>query len=93
MSLTGEALLAAALKLPEAERAALAEALFESIGGGPEDVPDAVDLHPDWDEELRRRLEDMRTGAAPGIPWEVLRDELAVCDLGSMWNSIGTPPL
>jgi putative addiction module component (TIGR02574 family) len=70
MSSTGEALLAAALKLPEAERAALAEALFESL-----DAEEADLIDDEAYAEYRRRLEECREDPSASVPWSELRDE------------------
>jgi putative addiction module component (TIGR02574 family) len=55
-------LLEAALALPEAERAELAELLAESVH------TEAGRLHPGWESELRRRVEELDAGAVRGVP-------------------------
>ena len=70
-----QSVLDAALQLPDADREALAERLWESLG----DEEPAVGDHPfaaEWDEEIRQRVEDMRSGKEPGIPWEQVRKHL-----------------
>ena len=69
MSTQLQSLLDAALLLPESERGELAARLMESL----EDIPE---FHEEWDEEIRRRLNDMRSGRDLGIPWEQVRKEL-----------------
>ena len=70
-------ILDAALRLPDADRAALAERLWKSLddGDGEDDEGDFGD-HPfaaEWDEEIRQRLEDARTGKVKSVPWEEVR--------------------
>ena len=55
-------LLEAALALPEAERAELAELLAESVRAG------SGRLHPEWEGELRRRADELDSGAVRGVP-------------------------
>ena len=52
---------AAALELPPAERAQLAQRLMASIERDPE-------VEAAWDEEIRRRLAELEGGSARGIP-------------------------
>jgi putative addiction module component (TIGR02574 family) len=52
--------------LPEDARIELAEALLESVDLGPAyECTDAA-----WSAEAKRRLEEVRTGAAKLVPWE-----------------------
>ena len=57
---------AAALMLPETERAALAHALVKSL-----DAPADSDIAQAWEEELLRRLNeiDCKRGFDPTLPW------------------------
>lgn len=59
-----------ALALPVEERAALANTLLESIGDSDESAQQA------WDEEVARRIEDLKVGKAVTVPWEQLHREL-----------------
>lgn len=59
----------AALPLPEVERVELAAVLMANL----DDLPM---FHPDWDEEIQRRVDDMRSDRDPGIPLVQLRKEL-----------------
>jgi putative addiction module component (TIGR02574 family) len=68
MTPTLEALCQAALALPEAERAELAERLFDSL---PSDVPSQ--LHPAWRAELRRRAAQVDSGEVRPVPWNEVR--------------------
>jgi putative addiction module component (TIGR02574 family) len=64
MALTLEQLKEAAAALPDGERAELAEFLLESLG------PEDNGSEEDFDRELGRRMEEMRSGKAKGIPGE-----------------------
>ncbi len=65
MQLSSEAILQAALQLPEGERLDLAARLLDTVPPGIMSVDD-----PGFIEELDRRLND----GSPGIPWEEIRD-------------------
>lgn len=59
----------AALQLPRGERARLAERLIASLGCDSE-----VDAK--WRAEVRRRVEELRSGAVPSIPGEQVFREM-----------------
>ena len=63
-------LLKRALALSEDERAALANTLLDSLETGNESVQEA------WDEEVARRMADLKAGKAVTVPWEQLHREL-----------------
>jgi putative addiction module component (TIGR02574 family) len=63
-------LLKRALALSIEERAALANTLLDSLEATNESVQEA------WDEEVARRIEDLKTGKAVTVPWEQLHREL-----------------
>ena len=63
-------LLKRALALPADERAALANTLLDSL-----DTPNQS-VDQDWDEEVARRMEDLKAGKAVTVPWEQLHREL-----------------
>ncbi|MGZ4836869.1 MAG: addiction module protein [Terriglobales bacterium] len=63
-------LLKRALALSVDERAALAHTLLDSLGGTDESVQEA------WDDEVARRIEDLKAGKAVTVPWEQLHREL-----------------
>ena len=63
-------LLKRALALSVDERAALANTLLDSLEGTSESVQEA------WDQEVARRIEDLRAGKAVTVPWEELHREL-----------------
>jgi putative addiction module component (TIGR02574 family) len=57
-----------ALRLPEKERADLAAQLIDSLDPSQEE-----DVETAWDQEIRRRIEELRTGQATAIPWPEAR--------------------
>lgn len=61
MSLTLESVTAEALKLTPDERAELIERLIAS-------VESPMSLHPEWEAEIERRLDDLEAGRAEAIP-------------------------
>jgi putative addiction module component (TIGR02574 family) len=63
-------LLKRALALSVDERAALANTLLDSLEITNESVQEA------WDNEVARRIEDLKTGKAVTVPWEQLHREL-----------------
>jgi putative addiction module component (TIGR02574 family) len=63
-------LLKRALALSVEERAALANTLLDSLEGTEESVQAA------WDEEVARRMQDLKAGKAVTVPWEELHHEL-----------------
>lgn len=63
-------LLKRALALSMEERAALANTLLDSLDVTNESVQEA------WDQEVARRMEDLKTGKAVTVPWEQLHREL-----------------
>ncbi len=70
MESRGQAVLEAALNLPEEERALIAEQLLATLSGtGPSSSDD------DFAAELERRFEEGRDDATATIPWADLRDE------------------
>ena len=61
MTDSAQALAEAALKLPPEERELLVERLIASLDQG-------LALHPEWHDEIVRRLADMRSGRTRFIP-------------------------
>jgi putative addiction module component (TIGR02574 family) len=59
-----------ALALPVDERAALAHTLLDSLDATDQSVQEA------WDEEVARRMDDLKAGKAVTVPWEQLHREL-----------------
>lgn len=58
----------AALDLSEDQRASLALRLIESLDGGPDD-----DVEEAWRQEIARRVEELRSGAATTVPSSEVR--------------------
>ncbi|HEX8829639.1 MAG TPA: addiction module protein [Longimicrobium sp.] len=69
MSTTIDEVEAVALQLPRAERARLAERLIASLD---EDLA----IENRWKEEVRRRVEELRSGAVPSIPGDQVFREI-----------------
>jgi putative addiction module component (TIGR02574 family) len=65
-------LLQKTLALAEADRAALAGSLLESL----DQVVD-TDAEAAWKNEISRRIADLDSGKAKTVPWEELRSRLA----------------
>jgi len=63
--------LAAAMKLPPEGRAALVGSLLASLDDETEE-----DVEAAWAAEIRRRLEDIRSGRVRPIDWNVARRTL-----------------
>jgi putative addiction module component (TIGR02574 family) len=63
-------LLKRALALSVDERAALANTLLDSLDTDNESVQEA------WDNEVARRMQDLKAGKAVTVPWEQLHREL-----------------
>lgn len=57
-----------ALALPAEERAALVDALTESL--------EPVTVSPEWSDEIRRRIELIERGEATLVPWTEVRARL-----------------
>jgi putative addiction module component (TIGR02574 family) len=64
-------LLARALTLPEAARAALADSLIESLGG-----PVDEDSEQAWKHEVALRLQELDSGAVSTEAWDDVRRQL-----------------
>jgi putative addiction module component (TIGR02574 family) len=60
-----------AADLSEADRAALAGLLIESLEGEPDH-----DVEAAWAAEIERRVADLDSGRVQGIPWEQVRQRL-----------------
>jgi putative addiction module component (TIGR02574 family) len=63
-------LLKRALALPIDERAALANTLLDSLETPQHSVEDA------WDEEVARRMADLKAGRSVSVSWDQLHREL-----------------
>ena len=71
MSALRDKLFQEALQLDEAERAALAGMLIDSIDN---DVEEGVEAA--WVAEIERRVAELDAGTVETVPWEVVRDDL-----------------
>ena len=67
-------LLKQALALRAEERAALANSLLDSLEIGADESDKTIDAA--WDEEVARRMEDLKAGKAITVTWEELHREL-----------------
>jgi len=88
MSAELQSVLDAALKLSDDDREALAERLWESLDDEEADEGEDFGNHPfaaEWDEEIRQRLEEMRSGTVRAIPWEEVQ-KLMLEDLNGPAN-------
>ncbi|TLD70327.1 addiction module antitoxin RelB [Phragmitibacter flavus] len=65
MTSAAETLLENALRLPLEERCRIATRLIESV-----DEEDDLDLSPEWQAEIDRRVESVRNGTAKLVPHE-----------------------
>jgi putative addiction module component (TIGR02574 family) len=63
----------AALTLPESDRVDLIGALLDSLDQEAEAGVEAA-----WLAEIDRRARELESGAVKGIPWEVVRERLAL---------------
>ena len=62
-------LLEQALSLSVEEQEALADSLISNLGGKVDQGVQAA-----WDEEIKRRIEELDSGKAKSIPWEEVRE-------------------
>ena len=74
MGLPLEKLESAALDLPVTERARLAKLLIASLDEEPAEDPAEVERA--WEQEIYRRLEEIRSGKAKLIPAEQVFEDL-----------------
>jgi putative addiction module component (TIGR02574 family) len=73
MSEEATELLKRALTLPLRERAELASSLMESL-----DLILDEDVEAAWQEEIARRIEDLRAGTAKTVPWTEVRKNASI---------------
>lgn len=72
MVTTSESILRAALALPSAERASIAEKLFQSLD------EETLTLSPEWEEEVEGRLVAFERGEMAAIPGEEVMRSLSI---------------
>jgi len=65
-------ILEAAMRLPHAERAALASVLKDSLGDG----ASLEQIEAAWIAQARQRREDLQAGRTSTVPWQDVRREL-----------------
>ncbi|HMD15186.1 MAG TPA: addiction module protein [Terriglobales bacterium] len=70
MTQEAQELLKKALALPDKERADLAGSLIESLDAAVDEDAEAV-----WQEEIARRLEEVRSGKVKTISWDDVRQK------------------
>jgi putative addiction module component (TIGR02574 family) len=63
---SAQKLLDAVLALPDTDRAKLAQAVLESLGP---DSPNDSDELEEWEAELDRRGQELRTDPSTALPW------------------------
>jgi len=63
-------LLKKALELPPGERADLASTLIDSLDSTVDE-----DVEASWQEEIRRRAKELRSGKVTPIPWKEVREK------------------
>jgi len=68
MNTTSQQLLQSALLLPEADLAEIAAELIGSLDG-----ETGEDVEAAWDEEIKRRIEEIDSGKVKMVPWEEAR--------------------
>ncbi len=71
MSETAKQILTKALSLSEADRAALAGALIESLEGEADPGAEAA-----WDAEIKRRIGELDAKSVETVPWSQVRERL-----------------
>lgn len=76
MSEQAQAILEQAMKLPFPEREQLANQLLHSMDDVPLTEAEAEALDEEWAPEIRRRIEEIDSGKAKLVPWDVARAEL-----------------
>ena len=68
MNTTAQALYDNALSLPDSERAELAARLIESL-----DAEVDEDVNAAWDDEIKRRIQELDSGVVTTVPWPEAR--------------------
>ncbi|MGA9276061.1 addiction module protein [Ilumatobacter sp.] len=73
MTEIGRTVLAEALDLPASERADIAAELLASLQP-PDEITDD-ELEHVWADEIRRRVERVRSGVSRTVPWDEVRTD------------------
>ena len=71
MSESAKKILQNALQLDESERASIAGALIESLGG-----PADQGVQEAWEVVIERRVKELESGSVATIPWSEVRAQL-----------------
>jgi putative addiction module component (TIGR02574 family) len=71
MTQDAKSLLESLLQLTESDRGELAAMLLESLDSG-----DDEDAESEWVEEIRSRVEEVRSGQVKPIPWAEAREQI-----------------
>jgi putative addiction module component (TIGR02574 family) len=61
--------------LPEDQRIQLANSLYESVSGDEEEASEA-EIAAAWDDEIKRRLDEIDSGAVKMIPLEDVQADM-----------------
>lgn len=70
MSKAAQAVLDSALKLTEGERGEIIAGLMDSL------EERDFEIDQEFEDELKKRIDDMKTGREKGIPWEEAKREI-----------------
>jgi putative addiction module component (TIGR02574 family) len=70
-------LLEQALSLSVEEQEVLANSLISNLGGEVDEVPAEEGVEKAWAAEIKRRVDDIRSGKTKMIPYEEVRRRLA----------------
>jgi putative addiction module component (TIGR02574 family) len=71
MSSAAEKILEDAMRLPESDRRVVALCLLDSVGDDP-----PADVEQAWIDEARRRMAEIKSGAAGAVPWSEARQRI-----------------
>lgn len=71
MKLSAKDILDRALKMPENDRAAIAERLLSSLDARPDS-----NVEEAWQQEIQRRLSEIDRGEVECVPWEEVRSRM-----------------
>lgn len=63
-----------ALDLPPKQRARIAHELIVSLDEGPPEDPEEVAKA--WDDEIARRVDDVRSGRVNTVPWSTVKRDM-----------------
>ena len=73
MNARAEQLLNEAIKLPDSERASLADALYASLD---ESLENPEEVNAAWDTEIARRVAEINAGTAKTVPFDQVKANL-----------------